>query len=253
MRHRGTIKTQNRKIEKQLKKHKKMKTILLVLFSTILFSVQVNAQTYTIDTSEISFENKLRPCFDVRFDADAKTVKKAWDDFFKKYYSVKIKGIGFLTNKDVITGSDVTIADISDKRMDLYARITDVAGGSELKYFMSFGYDFFIGPVNYPKEFSGMKKILNDFSVEFLTDFYGSEASRITKEMKSLERKIKKNNKSIKKNNRKAGKKSSEVAGGMDAKNTAMEMENDRYKSQIDGLVEEIEKIKIKQAGVTRN
>lgn len=230
-----------------------MKKITWVLLCAILFSLQSRAQTYTVDTSEITYENKLRPCFNVRFDAPPKTVKKAWDDFFKKYYGVKIKGIGFLTNKDIISGSDVTIADISDKRMDLYARITDVAGGSELKYFMSFGYDFFIGPVDYPKEFAGMKKILNDFSMEFLTEYYGDEASRITNEIKGLEKDIKKNNRSIRKNNKKAGKKSSEVASGMDAKNTAMEMENDRYKSRIADLVKQIEKIKIKQAGVTRN
>ncbi len=230
-----------------------MKKIKLLLLFAIVISLQSNAQTYKIDTSEISYENKLRPCFDVKYDASAKTVKKAWDDFFKKYYSVKVKGIGLLTNKDIITGTDVTIAAISDKRMDMYARVIDVAGGSELKYFMSFGYDFFLGPKDYPAEFGGMKKILNDFSVEFLTDYYGSEASRITKEIKGLEKDIKKNNKSIKKNNRTAGKKSTEVASGLEAKNTSMDMENDRYKSKIQDLVREIEQIKVKQAGVTRN
>ena len=107
-------------------------------------SVHAKAQTFKIDTSEITYENKLRPCFNVKYDASPVTVKKAWDKFFDKNYNVKIKGIGFLTNKDIISGTDVTIADISDKRMDIYARITDVAGGSELKYFMSFGYDFFL-------------------------------------------------------------------------------------------------------------
>jgi hypothetical protein len=118
---------------------------------------------------------------------------------------------------------------------------------------MSFGYDFFIGPNDYPAEFAGMKKILNDFSMEFLTDFYGSEASRITSEIKGLEKDIKKNNKDIKQNTRKARKKSSEVASGMQAKNTSLQMENDQKKIKISDLVKEIETIKIKQAGVTRN
>ena len=149
-----------------------MKTIKMILLFVMISSLQANAQTYKIDTSEISYENKLRPCFEVKYDASAKDVKKAWDKKKKKNYSVKIKGIGLFTNKDVISGTDVTIPAISDKRMDIYARITDVAGGSELKYFMSFGYDFFIGPVEYPAEFEVMKKILNDFSVEFVKDFY---------------------------------------------------------------------------------
>lgn len=230
-----------------------MKTIKLLLVFAILFSLHTNAQTYKIDTSEITYENKLRPCFEVKYDAPSKTVKKAWDDFFSKYYKVKIKGISLLSNKDIITGTDVTIAAISDKRMDIYARITDIAGGSELKYFMSFGYDFFLGPVDYPAEFAGMKKILNDFSVEFLNDYYGSEASSITKKIKGLEKDIKNNDRTVKKNIRKSGKSSSAVATGIDAKNTSLNMENDQLRNKITELTQQIEDIKIKQAGIRRN
>lgn len=217
------------------------------------FTVQTNAQTYKIDTSKITYENKLRPCYTVKYDAPPVTVKKAWDKFFNKYYNVKIKGIGFLTNKDIITGTDITIADISDKRMNIYARITNIAAGSELNYFMSFGYDFFIGPEEYPKEFAGMKKILNDFSVEFLNEYYADELSSITSKIKSLEKDIKKNNKSVKKNNRKSKKSSAEVANGLSAKNTSKQMENEEDRRKISQLNSQIEEIKIKQQGITRN
>ena len=231
-----------------------MKKITFVLLFFVAFCLQTTAQTYKIDTATITFENKLRPCFTVKYDASPKTVKKAWDDFFKKTYDVKVKGIGFLTNKEIITATDVSIIAISDKRMNMYASVTDAPGDrSELNYFMSFGYDFFIGPDNYAAEFAGMKKILNDFSMEFLTDFYGSEASRVTNEIKGLEKDIKKNNKDIKQNTRKARKKSSEVASGMQAKNTSLQMVNDQKKIKIKDLVKEIETIAVKQAGVTRN
>ena len=219
----------------------------------MLATMQASAQTYKIDTSEISFENKLRPCFHVNYDAPAKTVKKAWDKFFKKNYSVKITGISLLSNKDIIRGTDVTIAAISDKRMDMYARVTDIAGGSELKYFMSFGYDFFIGPVAYPKEYEGMKKILNDFSVDFLNEYYADEVSSITKKIKGFEKDISKNNRSIKKNNRKSRRASAEVANGLSAKNTANDMENEEMKRKISDLNIAIENIKFKQKGITRN
>ncbi len=231
-----------------------MKQIPFLLVLVLLVSLHTTAQTYKIDTTEISYENKLRPCFIVKYDAPPKTVKKAWDNFFGKNYNVKIKGIGFLTNKDLITASDVSIAAISDKRMDLFARITEAGGdGSELKYFMSFGYDFFLGPKEYPAEFAGMKKILNDFSVSFLTDYYGDEASRITREMKALEKNIKKNDRQIKKNIKSARKKSSDVANAMDAKNTSLRMENDQTSQKINDLSKEIDVVKMKQAGVTRN
>ena len=231
-----------------------MRKSYFILVIATSFFLQTSAQTYKIDTASITFENKVRPSLYVKYDASPKTVKKAWDDFFKKHYDVKVKGIGFLTNKEVITATDVIIIAISDKRMNMYASVIDAPGDrSELNYFMSFGYDFFIGPDNYAAEFAAMKKILNDFSMEFLTDYYGSEATRITNEIKGLEKDIKKNNKDIKKNTKNARKKSSEVASGMQAKNTALQMENDQKKIRISELAKEIETIKVKQAGVTRN
>lgn len=227
---------------------------MIIAVTVLLFAFKFTiAQTYKIDTTEISFENKLRPCFFVKYDANAKTVKKAWASFYKKYYSVKNKGIGFLTNKDLITGKDIVLEPVSDKRMNLYARITDEGNGSELRYFMSFGYDFFIGPKDYPNEFSGMKKILNDFSVEFLTEYYADEAGRLTSKIKDLEKSISNNQHSIKKNIRKAKKSSVEVANGLSAKNTAKEMENEESKRKITDLNGQIEALKIKQQGITRN
>ncbi len=231
-----------------------MNKYYFILCMAIGICLQTTAQTYKIDTATISFENKLRPCFTVKYDASPKTVKKAWDDYFKKTYDVKVKGISLLTNKEVITATDVIILPISDKRMNMYASVIEAPGErSQLSFFMAFGYDFFIGADNYATEFAGMKKILNDFSMEFLTDYYGSEASRVTNEIKSLERGIKKNDKDIKQNIRKAKKKSSEVASGMDAKNTSLQMENDQKRNKITELSKEIETIKLKQAGLSRN
>lgn len=227
-------------------------TLAFVFF--IVICLKTTAQTYKIDTASITYEKTERPCFSVKYDASPKTVKKAWDDYFKKNYDIKVKGIGFLTNKEIITATDISLIAISDKRMNMYASVTDAPGDrSELNYFMSFGYDFFIGPDNYPAEFAAMKKILNDFSMDFLIDFYGSEASRITNEIKGLEKDISKNNKEIKQNTRKAKKKSAEVANGMKAKNTSMQMENDQKKIKISDLSKEIETVKLKQAGLTRN
>lgn len=230
------------------------KNISRIFFlSLTLTALQVQAQTYRIDTSTISFENKLRPCYEVKYDADARTVKKAWDDFFKKQYRVKIKGVGLFTDKDIVSAEDVTIGSISDKRMNLYARVIDEAGGSDLKYFMSFGYDFFIGPENYPESFSAMKKILNDFSIEFLNEYYADRASSITKAVKKLEKEKKSKQSSIRKNNKKARKESSTVASGLEAKNTSLELEIAEIERKIQQYGQELEVIKIKQSGITRN
>ncbi len=231
-----------------------MKKYFFILSIAIAFCLQTNAQTYRIDTSTINFENKDRPVLYVKYDATPKTVKKAWVDFFKKQYDVKVKGIGFMTNKELLTAADMSLTAISDKKMNMYGSVTDAPGErSELRYFISLGVDTFIDPDNYATEFAAMKKILNDFSMEFLTDYYGSEASRITSEISGLERDIRKNNKDIKQNTRKARKKSSEVANGMQAKNTSLQMENEQKRIKIGELSKEIESLKLKQAGLKRN
>jgi hypothetical protein len=230
-----------------------MKKIKLVFFLTVLISVKLTAQTYHIDTTSITFENKLRPCYSVSYDADPKTVKKGWSKFLKKNYKIKTKGIGLLTGKDLVSSRDVTINSISDKRMNMYARITDISGGSDMKYFMSFGYDFFIGPDNYAKEFEGMKKLLNDFSVEFLNKYYGDETSQILKQIKHYEKDIKKDNKSIKKNVRRSRKASSAEGTGLEARNNTHNSDIQNTQEKIDALQKKLEDIKVKQGGITRN
>ncbi len=230
-----------------------MKKIKLLFFLTVFISVKLTAQTYHIDTTSITFENKLRSCYGVTYDADPKTVKKAWSKFLKKTYKIKTKGIGLLTDKDIVSSKDVTINSISDKRMNMYARITDISGGSDMKYFMSFGYDFFIGPDNYAKEFEGMKKLLNDFSIEFLNKYYGNETSDILKQIKHYEKDIKKENKFIKKNVRKSRKASSAEATGLEARNNTHNSDIKNTQEKIDVLQKKLEDIKVKQGGITRN
>ena len=230
-----------------------MKKINLLILLVLMFSFHSFAQTYKIDTSEISFENKLRPCWDVKYDAESKTVKKAWSSFLKKNYKVKTKGIGFLTDKDIVSSEDVTIHSIADKRMNMYVRVTDIPGGSEMKFFMSFGYDFFIGPKDYPNEYGGMRKLLNDFSMEFLNEFYADETSRILKDIKKYEKDIKKNDRSVRKNVRKSRKASSAEATGLEAKNNSLNMDSQSVAEKVEKLKNALNTIKEKQTGLIRS
>lgn len=230
-----------------------MKTLKYLMLLVLFVTIKSNAQTFQIDTSSITFENKLRPCLFVKYDASAITVKKGWSSFMKKNYSIKIKGIGFLTDKDIVEAEDVVINSIADKRMNMYARVTDIPGGSELKYFMSFGYDFFIGPDNYGSEFGAMHKLLNDFSISFLNDYYADEISNILKKIKGYEKDIKHKNRDIDQNIKKSKKGSAALASGLEAKNNTLAHEIDQLHASIEDLQKEIEIIKVKQEGITAN
>lgn len=224
-----------------------MKKVQFLILCVLFMSVKISAQTFVIDISEITFENKLRPCLFVKFDAAAKTVKKGWADYMKKNYKIKVKGIGLLSDKDLIDANDVTISSISDKRMNMYARVTDITGASEMRYFMSFGYDFFIGPKEYPTEFEAMHKLLNDFSINFLNGYYSDETSSIIKKIKGYEKDIKKNDKTIASNINKSKKGSAAVASGLESKNYSLKLENEQIASKIDALKNDIDAIRLKQ------
>lgn len=224
--------------------------VMLICISSILY---LSAQTYTIDTSEISFENKLRPCYSVDFDAPAGTAKSAWKDFLKKRHDIKVKGIGLFADKDLLDAEDVRINSVSDKRMNVYARITELSAGSSMKFFVSFGYDFFVGPGNYPQEFEKMKALLNDFCVEFLTDYYKDRVSYITKTMKRIEKDILRKQKDIEKNIKKAKKESDAVSLALETKNQGIEREIKELEREIEGYRTELSLIQVKQSGITRN
>lgn len=227
-----------------------MKKIQFIMLGILISTFQLKAQTYVINTSEITFENKLRPSLLVKFDADANTVKKGWVDYMKKNYKIKVKGAGLFSDKDILDAEDVTINSIADKRMNMYARITDIPSGSEMKYFMSFGYDFFIGPTEYNREFEGMYELLNDFSISFLNNYYAEETSAILKKIKGFEKDIKKNNRTISSNIKKSKKESPAVESALDAKNYSLGLENEQLENKIATLKTAIDIIRDKQEGI---
>lgn len=122
--------------------------------------MSLDAQTnlYTITNSQIEYDKKLRPCLSTSIDLEPKTVKKAWYSYLKKNYKVKLSGIGFLSNKELLTGEKVKIPVISNKQIDFFTNVTESSTGSDMKVFVAFGYDIFISPEKYPVEYDALKK-----------------------------------------------------------------------------------------------
>ncbi len=190
-----------------------MKKSLTNYFLTSLIlcgSLFSKAQTFKIDTVQISYENKSRTCLSTLLDPEAKKVKKAWAKYLKKNYEIKLKGIGFMTNKETLKAIDVMWGTISTKRMNVYTKITTTATGCQMSFFTSLGYDIYIEPNTYPKEFKEMGNIFNTFLHEFLNKYYTNEIEVTAKKIKklrkqkiTLQKSIVKNEKQIKKNDNK--------------------------------------------------
>ena len=172
-----------------------------IFFTFLFFGVFcLNAQVFKIDTTEITFEDKLRTCLSVNYDAHSDFVKSSFKDYCKKNFNVKIKGYGFLSNADIILAEDAVINKISDKRLNIYNRVIALPeGGSESKLFVSFGYDFFVNPKDFPEAFKNLNQLLNNFSLQMLIDFYTESIEDMNKDIKKTNRDSKKQERTINK------------------------------------------------------
>lgn len=209
---------------------KHLETFIISTFLALL-TIGLNAQTFKIDTTVITYENKLRPCYATDIDPAPKVLQNAWEKYLKKGYGIKLKKSS--SDKDVEKGTDVMIASISNKRMDIYSRISETATGSNFKVFAAFGYDIYQGDEGYEKEFDALGKLVRKFLLQHLNEYYTDEIKRTSKEIKSLKKNKLSKLKSISKNQGKIARKEKDIAvlestqltaKGVDAK--AMEKQN---------------------------
>jgi len=159
-------------------------------FVFILFSANVHAQNVTPRDGVVAHNDKERPCLVVNLDPEPKPLKKAWKSYLKDHYDFKIKGIGFLSNKDLLTAEDVIIEELSSKRLDFYTKIIEDEVGSEMKVFASFGYDVYVNEDEMSDEYDALLEILNGFLKEYLPNYYESEVKATKKKVKKLTKEV---------------------------------------------------------------
>jgi hypothetical protein len=208
-----------------LKNKMKTKLHIAILFMLVLLSSISNAQTFTVEKSELSYENDLRPCLVTTVDPSTKELKKAWVKYVKKNLGVKIKGIGFFSDDAILKAEDVIAPSIAPNRFNLYTRIAETPSGSQMKVFASFGYDLFINENNYPTEFDNIKMLMNDFLYETLNEYYTAETKSLNKATASYNKNKLKELKSINSNEKKLVKTDVDIA-----KNTISEYDTTETK-----------------------
>lgn len=184
-----------------------MKTQILksiVVIVTLLISSITISQTISPVDGSIEHEKKSRPCLVVNVDPEAKTLKKAWSDYLKKNHAVKLKGIGFLTNKDLLKAEQIIIPVISPNAMDFYTEIIENENGSQMKVFASFGYDIYVNAADMSKEYIQLRKIMDDFLQSYIPNYYQEliqdkekVVSALSKDQAKLKKSIKKDSKSV--------------------------------------------------------
>lgn len=174
-----------------------MKYIVISFLLSVLFIFQrtTYAQNLVPVESTIEHADKLRPCLLVYVDPEPKTLKKAWRDFLKEKYDFKLKGIGFLSNKDVLSAKKVMLPAISPNALDFYTEIVPDANGSQMKVVASYGYEVYIDPNEHPEAFQQLKTIFSTFLQTYIPNYYQElvdDTEDVVKDLMKDQRKLKK-------------------------------------------------------------
>lgn len=180
--------------------------ISFLLISLIIIRATAYGQDLTPVEATIERDNKLRSCLVVSVDPEPKTLKKAWRDFLKEKYDFKLKGIGFLSNKDVLSAKKVTLPAISPNALDFYTEILPDQSGSQMKVFASYGYEVYINPNEHPEEFQQLKTIFSTFLQTYIPNYYQELVDDTENAVRDLMKDQKKLKKSITKDSKKAEK-----------------------------------------------
>ena len=177
-----------------------MKNNILAISCSILVSMSVSAQSLSPQNSTIEHNDKMRTCLVVKLDPEPKELKKAWIRFLRKEYDVKLKGMGWFSNKDLLYKKEVIIKNLSPQTMDFYTYVVEDENGSEMRVFASLGYDIYLNEEQYPFEFNAMKEMIVSFLKEYLPKYYNDKINESEGSVKGLNKEIKKLNKNIKNN-----------------------------------------------------
>jgi hypothetical protein len=161
----------------------KLTSLLLIIFTTFQLCGQTMNQPFE---STINFDDAMRPCIQLNMDPEPKTLKKAWKEYLKENYDFKLKGIGFLTNKDLLSAEEVNVELISPNAMDFYTKVIEVENGSEMKVFARHGYDIYISKASSPAEYLALNGIVEGFVKSYLPEYYKNQIEETEKRIETL-------------------------------------------------------------------
>lgn len=146
---------------------------ILSLLTALFFVSSLNAQRLSVENATVNYNDEVIPAVKIIMNPAPKEVKEEFKDFMKDRYDVKMKGIGFLSNKDVLSAESVQISPISDKEMDLRAKVVERGSDTEMYVFGKLGYDINLDyNSRYRDEYRAMKSMTVAFLNEFLPDYY---------------------------------------------------------------------------------
>lgn len=147
-----------------------VKYLLFTVFILSLNSIQ--AQVLNISNEMMLYDRTERSAIKIMIAPEAKDVKKQFQDYMDDQHEVKVEGIGFLKNKDVLYTEEQVIAPITPQKMKLFAKIVESDEQTEFQLFGELENNIQITPHTTYAAYTGMKNMAVDFLNELLPDYY---------------------------------------------------------------------------------
>jgi hypothetical protein len=164
---------------------RKIITIIILPFSMLLMT-EVGAQNVVPAEGIIVHQDAPRACWVVNLDPEPKTLKKAWQDYIKKEFDVKMKGAGFFLNNDLLSAEQVMLTSVSTDPLNLHTNIVEDVNGSEMKVFAELKSEIYANRSSQAPAFRALREILEDFLAEYLPAYYHSRVTDAEKRLVEL-------------------------------------------------------------------
>ena len=177
-----------------------------------LIAVSLSAQTLHINRSTYEHEDKERPSVEVKVEVPPDYLKKAWKDYLKDEHDVKMKGIGFLANKDMLSAEEVVFAALSQKEMDFFTYFSEKNGTTTFNVFASLGYDIYVGGDDLQGEFKTMRSIVESFLDQTLPAYFADREEEAKERVADIRDDISDAEKSLKNNQKEIEELKKEIA-----------------------------------------
>ncbi|MFN7119079.1 MAG: coiled-coil domain-containing protein [Saprospiraceae bacterium] len=153
-----------------------------------IISDTVIAQELMINDGTARYKRQDYPAVIIYMEPKPNDVKKAWKDFLQKRYDVRLKGYGFLTNRDVLSAENTDFDEIAPGNIDFYTEVIEDNNLTKMSVFASLGNDVNIGLGNDYRQYYQMKGIVQSFLDTYLRGYYEDQVKEAQDRVSDLEK-----------------------------------------------------------------
>ena len=163
-----------------------MKKIILLTVFIYSFMLFAKAQKFNITDGTAVNDDKARPCITVTFEPDANEAKKAWKNYLRKKYDLKLKS----DRGDDLKAEEAVFPAVTSRTMDFYTRFEKNKDDhtTKMNVFVKFGYDIYLNKTDNSSEYASLMSIIKDFSIEFLRTHYNEQLENLNSELAKTEK-----------------------------------------------------------------